>query len=175
MLGLNGAAIHPTLASAHRTVWGISAMAANSHQSRTLRPRRSMRHLQQILLSIAVLAAVLILSSCGGTGVTKSVNDSAYFYRLQAQYSHGDEPIDIDVVVGCSVRVTESRGGDSGFLAAIFPRFYVQQTRDGHEVMQILPLICRGQTTKNGRVPPDFLPGIIWFDKGATGGSASPI
>lgn len=114
---------------------------------------------------LAVLASVLILPACGSTGVTKSVNDSAYFYRLQAQYSHGDEPIDIDVVVGCSVRVAEYRGGDSGFLAAIFPRFYVQQTRDGHEVMQILPLICRGETTENGLIPADFLPGIIWFEK----------
>ena len=69
------------------------------------------------------------------------------------------------MVVGCSVRVTKSRGGDSGFLAAIFPRFYVQQTRDGHEVMQILPLICRGETTENGLIPADFLPGIIWFEK----------
>jgi hypothetical protein len=116
------------------------------------------RHATSVLVLLA-------LSACAGTGVTKSVNDSAYFYRLQAQYRHGDEPIDIDVVVGCSVRVTEYRGGDSGFLAAIFPRFYVQQTRDGHEVMQILPLICRDETTENGLIPADFLPGIIWFEK----------
>jgi hypothetical protein len=124
-----------------------------------------MKHLRQTFLIFALLGTILVLPTCGGTGVTKSVNDSAYFYRLQARYSHGDEPIDIDVVVGCSVRVTEYRGGDSGFLAAIFPRFYVQQTRDGHEVMQILPLICRGETTENGLIPADFLPGIIWFDK----------
>ena len=31
--------------------------------------------------------------------------------------------------------------------------------------MQILPLIGRGETTENRRVPEDFLPGIIWFEK----------
>lgn len=121
------------------------------------------RGLAPVFVILAIVA--LILPACGGTGVTKSVNDSAYFYRLHAKYSHDGEPIDIDVVVGCSVKVTEYRGGDSGFLAAIFPRLYVHQTRDGHEVMQILPLICRGETTANGLIPADFLPGVIWFEK----------
>lgn len=124
-----------------------------------------MGHLRQTLLILAALATILALPGCGGMGVTKSVNDSAYFYRLQAKYSHDGEPIDIDVVVGCSVRTTDYRGGDSGFLAAIFPRLYYQETRDGHEVMQILPSICRGETTANGLIPADFLPGIIWFEK----------
>lgn len=124
-----------------------------------------MGQLRQKFLLVTLCAAILMTSACGGTGVTESVNDSAYFYRLQASYSHGEEPIDVDVVVGCSVRVTEYRGGESGFLAAIFPRFYVQETRDGHEIMQILPLICRGETTENGLIPADFLPGVIWFEK----------
>lgn len=117
------------------------------------------------LIMFSLLTAVLALPACGGLGLTKSVNDSAYFYRLTARYTHGEEPIDVDVVVGCSVRVTEYRGGDSGFLAAIYPRFYVQRTRDGHEIMQNLPLICRGETTENGLIPADFLPGVIWFEK----------
>lgn len=53
--------------------------------------------------------------------VTESVTTGAYFYRLKARYSYGDEPVEFDTVVGCSVRITRYRGGNTGFLASRYP------------------------------------------------------
>jgi len=117
------------------------------------------------LLLLPLLLIALVTPACSAPKVTKSVNAGAYFYRMKASYSYGDEPIKFDVVVGCSVRVTGYRGGESAFGASRYPRFFIHRTRDNHEVMQILPLVCRGQTTENGRIPKDFLPGAIWFEK----------
>lgn len=98
-------------------------------------------------------------------GVTKSTERGSYFFRLKAKYTHDGQPINFDIVVACSIRVDRYRGGESGFLASRYPRFFVQRTHDNHAVMQIVPIACRGETTDDGRVPDDFLPGVIWFDK----------
>jgi hypothetical protein len=84
---------------------------------------------------------------------------------LKAKYTHDGEPIDFDIVAACSIRIDRYKSGDSGFLAARYPRFFVKETQDGHAVMQIVPAPCRGETTSGGRVPGDFLPGVIWFEK----------
>lgn len=94
-----------------------------------------------------------------------TVQDSAYFFRLTSKYMHGDEPVEFDIVVGCGVRVTLSAADGSSYDAFRDPLFYVKATRDGAAVLQIVPDACQGQTTDNGRVPADFLPGAIWFDK----------
>ena len=128
----------------------------------TLLLRGSNRFLSLFILSVLVLALVPPASSLGG--VTLSEERASYYFRLKAQYSHDGRPVSFDIVVACNNRVTRYRGGESGFLATRYPRFFVQRTHDGREVMQIVPIACRGETTEDGRVPTDFLPGAIWFD-----------
>lgn len=115
------------------------------------------------LISAFVLTSVPPIGALAG--VTKSTERGSYFFRLKAKYRHKGQPVDFDIVVACGIRVDRYRSGDSGFLASRYPRFFVKETHDGHAVMQIVPIVCRGETTKDGRVPGDFLPGVIWFDK----------
>lgn len=119
------------------------------------------------LCAVSLLLAALLLTlpyRAGTAGVTQSEERGSYHFRLKAKYSHAGQPVDFDIVVACSIRVTRYRGGDSGFLASRYPRFYVERTHDNHAVMQIVPIACRGETTESGIVPVDFLPGVIWFD-----------
>lgn len=113
----------------------------------------------------AAFVLVMSLAACGLLSVTKSSDHANYYFRLKADYSHDGQPVNFDIVVACSVRVDRYKGGDSGFLAARYPRFFVKETHDGHAVMQIVPAACRGETTANGIVPKDFLPGVTWFEK----------
>jgi hypothetical protein len=113
---------------------------------------------------VAWLAAPWASRTLWGQVSTTSVQDSTYYFRLTAKYLHGDEPVDFDIVVGCGVRVTLSEAVGSSYDAFRDPLFYVKATKDGAAVLQIVPNACGGQTTDNGRVPADFLPGAIWFD-----------
>jgi hypothetical protein len=138
--------------------------------SKGRRSRRSLFFAWAGLLVIVLVVGVLVGGPLGlpgsalGFGIVKSQENGAYYFRLQAHYTHAAEPIDFDIVVACSIHVTHHRGGNSGFLASRYPLFFVQRTRDNHAVMQIVPIACRGETTESGVVPEDFLPGAIWFD-----------
>jgi hypothetical protein len=128
--------------------------------------RRGIRSVAALGAAALLLAALLLTLPyrAGAAGVTQSEERGSYYFRLKAKYSHAGQPVDFDIVVGCGIRVDRYHGGDSGFLASRYPRFFVQRTHDNHAVMQIVPIACRGETTESGIVPADFLPGVIWFD-----------
>lgn len=95
----------------------------------------------------------------------KSTQDHSIYYRLLAKYQHGDEIIDFDIVVGCGVRVTRYGDGDKAYDVFRDPVVYAKATNDGQALMQMVPSACLGQTTDNGEVPEDFLPGVLWFER----------
>ena len=139
--------------------------------------RRSKRKGRWIAATAAIGAAVLLLAPFGerattGTSptvpaqtFTKSVNQHAYFFRLTAQYMHGDEIIDFDIVVGCGVRVTVYGDESSSYDSLFDPRFFVKATRDGGAILLDSPNACGGETTEGGEVPKDYLPTTVWFEK----------
>jgi hypothetical protein len=94
-----------------------------------------------------------------------STQDRSVYYRLLAKYQHGDETIDFDIVVGCGVRVTRYGDGGNSYDAFRDPVAYVKPVEGGGAVMQIVPSACLGETSDNGKVPDDFLPGALWFDR----------
>lgn len=96
---------------------------------------------------------------------TKSVKKGGYFFRVKVKLTlaSNDEPVDFDVIVACAVKFTNYRDGDRSFFATMAPELFMQRVRGNHGVMLKLPRLCQRQTTKNGRVPADFLPGILWF------------
>jgi hypothetical protein len=116
--------------------------------------------------SIAALALIGILTLAPWLYpiVSSWFHDDGVFFRLKANYLHGSEQIDFDIVVGCSVRVTAYKDGEESYDAVRDPLFFVKATLDGGALLQIVPNACLGQTTKNRDVPKDFLPGAIWFD-----------
>jgi hypothetical protein len=118
-----------------------------------------------------IVAALSLAIACVGNatlatpdGYTKSVTEGSRFYRLVAHYMHGQEKVDFDIVVGCGVRSINYRDNDSSFDDIRDPLIFAKPTGDGGAVMQIVSDACRGETTDSGEVPPDFLPGAVWFD-----------
>lgn len=111
-----------------------------------------------------LLAVLALLAWPIATSSATSVEDRTVFFRLLASYQHGDEIIDFDVVVGCSVRVTRWGDGDKSYDAFRDPVAFMKATKDGGAILQMIPGACSGETTENGEVPGDFLPGAVWFD-----------
>jgi hypothetical protein len=97
-------------------------------------------------------------------GIITSTEDRSVFYRLMSKYEHSGEIIDFEIVVGCAVRVTRYGDGDRSYDAFRDPTVYAKATKDGGAIWQIVPHACQGETSENGEVPQDFLPGAIWFD-----------
>lgn len=96
--------------------------------------------------------------------LASSTEDRSVFYRLLSRYEHNGEAVDFDIVVGCAVRVTRYGDGSSSYDAFLDPVIYAKGTSDGGAVWQIVPSACEGETTENGKVPRDLLPGAVWFD-----------
>lgn len=122
-----------------------------------------------ILIAVGAIALVLTAIPRGNEGAraqsfTDSVSDKSVFYRLQASYLYAGQKVDFDIVVGCAVRVTSHGDNSSSYDAFRDPVLYAIATEDGGAIAQIIPDACRGDTTTNGEVPADFLPGAIWFD-----------
>src|SRR5262249_30241117 len=106
--------------------------------------------------AVAYAASLLLLALASPSyadSFTKSVNEHAYFFRLTAKYTHGDEAIDFDIVVGCGVRVTVYGDQSSSYDSLFDPRFFVKATRDGGAILLDTPNACAGETTDDGRVP----------------------
>jgi hypothetical protein len=124
---------------------------------------------QFISLHGRLAAGVLLLavaSSCAhADGFTTSVTTGSHFYRLLSSYMHGNERVDFDIVVGCSIRATDYQDNEHSFDAVRDPLIFAKATEDGGAIMQIVSNACEGETTENGLVPQDFLPGVVWFDK----------
>ncbi|MDQ7251717.1 hypothetical protein [Dongia sedimenti] len=118
---------------------------------------------------LAAVAFALVLttfanSSARTDGFDTSVTEESRFYRLNASYMHGDNKVDFDIVVGCSIRVTTYMGNGSSVDVDRFPGNYTIATADGGALMQLVPEACDGSTTSNGKIPKDLLPGILWFE-----------
>jgi hypothetical protein len=121
------------------------------------------------IVSVAAVVAVAIvgwqlLSTIRASAIVKSVEEQRVYYRLVSKYEHKGEIIDFDIVVGCGVRVTRYGDGDRSYDAFRDPTVYAKATKDGGAIWQIVPHACQGETSENGSVPKDFLPGALWFD-----------
>jgi hypothetical protein len=121
------------------------------------------------LLAIGVaygilLIAISLFQSPPIPSFTTAQEDRSVFYRLKAAYMHKDERIEFDIVAACNVRVTGYADGSSSHDVTMAPPFFVKATKDGGAIAQKVSYACRGETTENGEVPKDFLPGAVWFD-----------
>lgn len=133
------------------------------------------RALKWIGVSAAVGVACLVFALVGGPtgivqiagssdgGYTTSRKTSGYFFRLKTSYLHNNEIVSFDIVAGCSVTVTGYADGGSSHDSFLYPWHALQETKDGGVVAQIVPKACSSETSDNGEVPLDFLPGAVWF------------
>jgi hypothetical protein len=118
-----------------------------------------------LLLGLASLGAIARLPA------SAAVTQESTYFRLKIGLSHKGEPIDMDIVVGCGVRITDSRlTGVSIDIMSMYPFVYARPIPGGHAVLVRTREIagdyrlCRGGTTANGAVPKDWLPFIVWYD-----------
>jgi len=82
------------------------------------------------------------------------------YYRVTASLSHGDEPIEFDVVVECRHGTTGGFGSPVRGTSTRSPWIYGQRTRAGHAVFLHMPNGClltdRVDEQFRPRVPPDL-------------------
>lgn len=122
--------------------------------------------LRRWCVAILSIFAVCVQPNAAENPWSKASEDAfePNFFRLRAHYSYQGRPIDFDIVVGCYIRA-HHRHAILHSYAVRYPYFFILPTGDGHEIMQVVPIACRGETTENGLVPKDFLPGVVWFDE----------
>jgi len=118
-----------------------------------------------VMAATLTIGVVFTSSSYNARPATAdTVENRSVFYRLKSKYQYGDETIDFDIVVGCAVRVTRYGDGDRSYDATRDPVIFAKAASDGSAIAQIVSSACEGETTENGKVPDDFLPGAIWFE-----------
>jgi hypothetical protein len=91
------------------------------------------------------------------------------FFRLKASYTYksaaGPIPWSFDVVAGCGVEITKYVAAGVSSISSRSPTIYALPTGDGHALGIEVPKACSGQTTANKRVPQDFFPAVVYYEK----------
>jgi len=101
----------------------------------------------------------------GRWSFTKSVEvDRGTYFRLKVKLAYKGEPQDFDIVVGCNVRRTTYKDGSTSSEGGVVPMVYGLKMPDGAGVVVRPPEACRGETTANGKVPPNLMPLVMTFE-----------
>lgn len=113
-----------------------------------------------------------------GTGVlpprlSERAESDAYYARVHIGLTHKGAPADIDFIVRCKDNVTRWRFGGSSHDPSPEkgPRVFVREIDGSHAVgtgVGSIPDgfdVCSGRTTQNGKVPKDWLPFVVWYDR----------
>ncbi|CAN7318168.1 hypothetical protein [Rhizobium sp. LjRoot254] len=102
--------------------------------------------------------------------VERATVDRSVYFRLKVDFTYRGEPKKFDIVVGCSVLNIRYKDGSGTYEPGMTPTVYGQRMSDGKAVVVRPPDACRGSTTANGEVPPNFLPVMIVYDDANTMG-----
>lgn len=135
---------------------------------------------QRIAAACLGAAAVAWLATAPATAqlAAKVVPTINQFFRFKAEYmvKATGEVVRFDLVRPCQPQYAKDLFGDSIGLGPLGggkfePRSYFNAvnrfpkvTKDGHAIVVKIPWACKGQTTENGKVPPDLLPFVSWFE-----------
>ena len=83
------------------------------------------------------------------------------FFRMRASFTHEeDEPVEIDLVIGCRVQYRQVLGEGVSGRAIRVPYYYGVPTKDGRAVIVQTPGVCGYDPEKV--VPDDFLPVVLY-------------
>ncbi|UFW48211.1 MULTISPECIES: hypothetical protein [Bradyrhizobium] len=135
-----------------------------------------------VLRFVAVAVAIAVTLAVAGPATAqfflRQVFPDNAFFRFKAQYvvKATGEVVDFDLVRPCQPKYARDATGDSVDLGPLgggklepdshfgavdrFPKV----TKDHHVIVVKIPRACDGQTTANGRVPPDLLPYASWYE-----------
>lgn len=105
----------------------------------------------------------------GNWDFVKSVQrETGTYYRLRVKLTYKGEPQDFDIVVTCGGRQINYADGGRTSELGVTPSVFGRRMSDGKGLVVHPPQACRGETTENGGVAPDFLPAVIVFDDAET-------
>ena len=105
------------------------------------------------LLFLAVLA--------GCQPATSEGIKFGWFYRMIVELSHGGEPLNIEVIIGCGSQVRQILGEGRSARAIWAPYIYGVRTKNGEGVLVQSPNVCDRDVAKEP-IPADFLPVVFW-------------
>ena len=129
-------------------------------QARRFHPTVAMRDVVARATSLILLAAMLLcMASCG-----QSQGDDlkfGWFYRMVVELDHGDEPLNIEVVIACGSQARQILGEGRSARAVWAPYIYGVRARNGEGVLVQSPNIC-GRKLDEQPMPADFLPVVLW-------------
>lgn len=91
-------------------------------------------------------------------------DDRGTYFRVKVDVDYKGEPEPFDIVVGCNVRRIRYKDGSGTYEAGLIPTVYGRRMSDGQALVVRPPDACNGQTTANGKVPPNFIPLMIVYD-----------
>jgi hypothetical protein len=133
---------------------------------------RILRNIFRIGMLLGALSVVTVLSLSSIKADVGAFKAEPVFYRLLVDIEIERTPFTIDVVVICQQRRTQGRayGGTDETLASSAYVFALRVPGDHAVKVRTMgapgaPKPCSGDTTANGRVPKDWLPLIVWYEK----------
>jgi hypothetical protein len=125
------------------------------------------------------MTAMLMPSMVSAQFGLREVPPKNEFFRFKAQYTvkATGEVLKWNLVRPCRALFARDMNGDSVGLGPgkydansyfFNMQFFTKVTADHHAIVVHYPLACDGQTTANGKIPPDLLPFTTWFDDADT-------
>lgn len=154
----------------------------SSHPEHDARPfvvgrlGRTRRSISGLLAAISI--SVAAIAPAAAQFAVREVSPENQFFRFKAEYlvKATGEVVRFDLVRPCLAQYAKDVFGDSVGLGPLgtgkyepgsyfggvnrFPKV----TQDGHAIVVKIPWACKGETTANGKVPPDLLPFVSWFE-----------
>jgi hypothetical protein len=114
------------------------------------------------------MAAALLVCAAfalAGRGASEPADTPPYkytwFYRFVVELIQEDEPLTIEVIIGCGTQVRHIPGEGRSAREVWSPYIYGVRAKGGHGVLVQSPSVCGRDVTKNP-VPADFLPLVLW-------------
>lgn len=115
-----------------------------------------------IALVVGMLGLILLASAMNRAGIFTGfldfkpsvVVDRSYHYRVKAKYEYLGSPVDFDIVVGCSVMISDSRLTGRSVLSGMAPVVYGLRMPNGKGLVMRVPDGCGGAVTWDREPPP---------------------
>ncbi|MET3845357.1 hypothetical protein [Bradyrhizobium sp. OAE829] len=114
---------------------------------------------KRTMLAIVTLVLATALASC--QPATSEGIKFSWFYRFNVELSHGDEPINIEIIIACGAEARQIPGEGRSSRAIWAPYIYGVRTKNGEGVLVQSPNVCDRDVVKEP-VPADFLPVVFW-------------
>ncbi|WP_354067307.1 hypothetical protein [Bradyrhizobium sp. OAE829] len=110
---------------------------------------------------LASSSLFLLAALAGCQPATSEGIKLGWFYRMVVELSHGGEPLNIEVIIGCGSQERQILGEGRSVRAIWAPYIFGVRTKNGEGVLVQSPNVCDRDFAKEP-IPADFLPVVFW-------------